>query len=323
MSLFKGAKEIRYSIVIPTYKRPDVLEQCLESIATLSYPMEKIEVIVVDNGEEDHAAQISDRFANRMNIRHFVNERNLGPGGSLNKGLALSKGDLVAISNDDVILPPEVLRRADMVFADTSIGCLGFRAIENGYHDDGGGIGEISLVGNVSGNFSRMTDEIVDVEHIYGFFYVVSRQSLDATGLFDTVLLAKPYASGNRIETDQCLSIRQSGYRVVYDGTVGIIHQAKPRLDIAERSLKWRLNDIRNTAYLFLKHYGFAGKKFLATRYWLLHDLGIISLIKQPTRYNFDYFMVGLRGRLSALWHWAQFCLLGNKKISQREGEAQ
>ena len=258
-----GTKEIRYSFVIPTYKRPDVLEQCLESIASLSYPMEKIEVIVVDNGGDDHSRWISERFAQRMNIRHFVNERNLGPGGSLNKGLEVSQGDLVVISNDDVILPPEVLRRADMVFVDPSIGCLGFRAIENGYHDDGRGIGEIGLVGNVSGNFSRMTDEIVDVEHIYGFFYVVSRQALDATGLFDTVLLAKPYASGNRIETDQCLSIRQSGYRVVYDGTVGIIHQAKPRLDIAERSLKWRLNDIRNTAYLFLKHYGFFPHSFI------------------------------------------------------------
>jgi GT2 family glycosyltransferase len=269
--------------------------------------MQEIEVIVIDNGGNDHASSISAKYASRLNISHHVNETNLGPGGSLNKGLGLATGSLIAISNDDVILPHDLLARADLIFATDNIGCVGFRAIENGYVDDGGPIGIVENSGCVRGNFNRPLDELIEVEHVYGFFYIISRQALTKAGFFDKVLLARPYASGNRIETDHSLSILKSGLRVVYDGTTGIIHQAKPRTDIVERSLKWRLNEVRNTGYLFLKHFGITGKRCLSLRYILLSNLGLLSFMKRPNKANCQYFLVGLRGRMSAIAHWLKY----------------
>jgi GT2 family glycosyltransferase len=297
-----------YSFVIPTYKRPDVLAQCLQHIADLDYDQNQIEVWVIDNGEAHHCKNVGMQFVDRIDLRYVVNPKNLGPVGSLNKGLSLSRGKRVIVSNDDALVPKNFLLRCDEVFtSDETIGCIGFRAIEQGYQDDGGCIGQIDGNGRVLGNFTRPTDRLIDVEHIYGFCYAVTRTALLATGPLDIPLLSRSYASGNRYETDQCMVIGKAGFRVVYDGTTGIVHLAKPRQDIGERSPKWRLNEIRNTGYLLLKHYGFAGRYMLSLRYLLLHDLGLRSACLRPSVVNWKYFWIGVRGRISSLYHYAKY----------------
>lgn len=81
-----------YSFVIPTYKRPDVLAQCLQHIADLDYDQNQIEVWVIDNGEAHHCKNVGMQFVDRIDLRYVVNPKNLGPVGSLNKGLSLSRG---------------------------------------------------------------------------------------------------------------------------------------------------------------------------------------------------------------------------------------
>jgi len=39
-----------FSVVIPTYRRPERLVACLRSLAALDYPRDRFEVIVVDDG---------------------------------------------------------------------------------------------------------------------------------------------------------------------------------------------------------------------------------------------------------------------------------
>ena len=46
------------------------------------------------------------------------------------------------------------------------------------------------------------------------------------------------------------------------------------------------------------------GKRGLALRFTLLYDHGIVSALRKPTRSNWRYFLVGLRGRLSAFGHY-------------------
>jgi glycosyltransferase involved in cell wall biosynthesis len=83
-----------YSFVIPTYKRPDVLAQCLQHIADLDYDQSQIEVWVIDNGETQHCKTVGMQFTHSLDIRYIVNPMNLGPVGSLNKGLCLEEKEL-------------------------------------------------------------------------------------------------------------------------------------------------------------------------------------------------------------------------------------
>ena len=95
--------------------------------------------------------------------------------------------------------------------SDPAIGCVGCRAIEEGYENWGTDVGRVADDGVVLGNFDVDCGAPIEVEHVYGFCYVFTREAVRRAGLNDRTLLAQPYSSGNRIETDHCLSIRARG----------------------------------------------------------------------------------------------------------------
>jgi GT2 family glycosyltransferase len=299
-----------YSIIVPTYRRPDVLGQCLAHLAALDYPLDRVEVLVFDNGGEEHSAHVAERFRGRLPLSYVVNPPGHGMGYSLNRGLRACRGERIVELNDDALAPPHFLRACDEAFArDSRIGCVGFRALEDGYRDGGDGIGRIDDSGEVVGNFHREHDGPLEVEHVYGFCYAYTREALLRGGVHDEVLLARDYSSGNRIETDHCLTLRRLGFKVVYEPRIAVRHLARPRGDYDERSLRWKLNHTRNTLYLFLKHYGLLGKRGLALRFALLQDVGVLSALRRPTRANLAYFLTGLRGRLSAFGHYFRYLI--------------
>jgi GT2 family glycosyltransferase len=300
-----------YSIVIPTFRRPDQLTDCLASVAAIDYPLEAIEVIVIDNGGPAESSEpAADPFRSRLAINYIVNPQNGGYGYSVNRGIAASTGARIVLLNDDARVRPEFLRQSDAVLdTDPEIGCLGCRADEDGYRNSGDGIGRLDQSGEVVGNFNLDCGAPIEVEHVYGFCYVFTREAVRRAGACDEILLARRYSSGNRIETDHCLSIRRHGLKVVYDPRIVVRHLAKPRPDVSEVSLRWKINAIRNTIYLYLKHFGPFGRGAAALRLTFVTDVGLLSMLKQPTRYNVAYFATGLRARASAYGHYLLYLM--------------
>ena len=298
-----------YSVIVPTYRRPDVLALCLERLAMLDYPRDHVEIRVYDNGSPQDSREVVERFRDRLTLTYTLNEPGHGLGYSLCRGARECRGRRIVELNDDALVSPRFLRQLDEVFAaDASIGVVGVRAEEKGYASNGSGIGRINTrTGQIVGNFDQVTDHWIEVEHVYGFCYAYTRELLESGGGHDIVLLAQDYSTGNRIETDQCLTARRLGFRVVYDGRVSVEHLAKPRGDVSERSPRWRINEIRNTLYLFLKHYGLFGRSFLAPRYFALHDLGLRSLVRQPNHKNWQYVWTGLVARAAAIGHYIRW----------------
>jgi GT2 family glycosyltransferase len=297
----------RYSILVPTYRRADVLGECLACLAALDYPADRVEVRVYDNGSPHDSRAVVEGFRGRVpNLTYTLNEPGHGLGYSLARGARECTGDRIVELNDDALVPSHFLSRLDAVYAsDPAIGVVGVRAVEDGYAAGGEGIGTIDArSGEVIGNFNRETRGPVDVDHVYGFCYAYTRALLTRGGTHDRILLARDYSSGNRLETDHCLTAKRLGFRVVYDGSLAVRHLAKPRGDMSERSPRWKLNHTRNTLYLYLKHYGPFGRRCLAPRFALLTDVGIVSAVKHPTRANWAYFWNGLKARASAVYHY-------------------
>lgn len=298
----------RYSIVIPTYRRGDQLAECLESICALDYSKDAIEIVVIDNGGAENTRAAAQPFTSRLAIRYLVNPRNRGYGFSVNRGIVESTGDRILLLNDDARPFPDLLRECDRLLeSDPSIGCVGCRAVENGYESWGTEIGQVRDDGVVLGNFDVDCGTPIEVEHVYGFCYVFTREAVRRAGLNDLTLLAQPYSSGNRIETDHCLSIRRAGLKVVYDPRMVARHLAKPRPDMSEISLRWHLNAIRNTLYLYLKHFGLFGKHAAALRLTFVKHIGIVSMLRRPSRANVEYFVMGVRARASAYGHYLKY----------------
>lgn len=297
-----------YSIVIPTYRRGDSLAECLESVCALDYPREAVEVVIIDNGGAENTQAAAAPFKDRLQLRYLVNVKNRGYGFSVNRGIVESTGDRILLLNDDARPQPDLLSECERLLAsDPLIGCVGCRPIEKGYARSGSEIGRIAESGEVIANFDIDSGSPIEVEHVYGFCYVFTREAVRRAGLNDRTLLAQPYSSGNRIETDHCLTIRERGLKVVFNPRMVAVHLAKPRPDMSEVSLRWKTNAIRNTIYLYLKHYGPFGKKAAALRLTFLDDVGIISMVRRPNGSNVAYFANGVRARASAYWHWLKY----------------
>src|SRR4030095_10309115 len=308
-----------YSIVIPTYRRGDSLAECLESVCVLDYPKDRIEVVIIDNGGPDENAQaFAEPFRSRLQIRYLVNPKNRGYGFSVNRGIVESQGNLMMLLNDDARPFPDILRECDDLLAqDSSIGCVGCRAIEAGYQNFGQEVGRVLKKGVIVGNFDVDTGQPIAVEHVYAFCYVFTREAVERAGLNDMTLLAQPYSSGDCIETDHCLSIREKGLKVVYHPGMVAQHLAKPRPDMSERSLRWHLNSIRNPLYLNLKHFGLFGNGGAALKWTFFKHVGLVSMVRRPSRRNFAYFTISVRAKWSAYWHWLKY--LAGPRIDRPE----
>jgi GT2 family glycosyltransferase len=99
------------SVVVATCCNPRALERCLRSIFVCDY--DGYEVIVVENrpGSSDTRRMLAERFAHESNLR-YVEEPRVGTSRARNAGLALAKGEIVAFTDDDVVVDPGWIRES-------------------------------------------------------------------------------------------------------------------------------------------------------------------------------------------------------------------
>jgi hypothetical protein len=94
-------------IIIPYYKRRDMLERCLDSLENTLYPA--MSIIVVDNGgKEAGLVFLVKRYRNARLERLAENK---GYAGGCNAGLKSSSADYVVFMNDDTVHDPQWLDR--------------------------------------------------------------------------------------------------------------------------------------------------------------------------------------------------------------------
>ncbi|MGB3311764.1 MAG: glycosyltransferase [Nodosilinea sp.] len=92
-----------FSVVIPTYNRPDRLVSCLQSLTQLDYPRDRFEVIVVDDGSSPPIAPVAESFASTeptLNLT-LLRQDNSGPACARNTGAAHAQGKYLVFTDDD------------------------------------------------------------------------------------------------------------------------------------------------------------------------------------------------------------------------------
>jgi len=99
-----------FSIVVPTFRRPDALEETLAAILRLDYQTNRYQVIVVDDGADDDTARIVRRFQGRGVELMLEAQTHRGAARARNRGARLAGGDLLLFCDDDMILEPSYLR---------------------------------------------------------------------------------------------------------------------------------------------------------------------------------------------------------------------
>ncbi len=92
---------MRTSAIIPTFNRPEYLQECLTAV--LSQTTAADEIIIVDDGSDDPQETT---LGSHMSGIKFLRQLNAGKSAALNNAIAASTGDLIwIIDDDDVPLP--------------------------------------------------------------------------------------------------------------------------------------------------------------------------------------------------------------------------
>ena len=93
------------SIIISTHDRLDRLQTCLPSLLALHYP--RYEVIIVDNAPSTNATAnfIQQAFSDVPEIR-YIRENRPGLSWGRNCGMMAARGEILAFTDDDVVVDP-------------------------------------------------------------------------------------------------------------------------------------------------------------------------------------------------------------------------
>jgi GT2 family glycosyltransferase len=102
---------VKISVVIPTYRRPALLQSCLKALAAQHFDPADYEVIVVSDGYDAASEAVVRQWqAQHPSFRYYHLPRKGGPAAARNLGWQRAVGTLVAFTDDDCLPEPGWLR---------------------------------------------------------------------------------------------------------------------------------------------------------------------------------------------------------------------
>jgi glycosyltransferase involved in cell wall biosynthesis len=94
------------SVVIPTFRREDCIEETLASVFAQTF--RDFEVIVINDGSPDQTAARLRPLVESGRIRYYE-QPNSGQSAARNRGIGLARGEFLALLDDDDLWPPDKL----------------------------------------------------------------------------------------------------------------------------------------------------------------------------------------------------------------------
>jgi glycosyltransferase involved in cell wall biosynthesis len=111
-NLFRLASVI--SVITPVYNGDRFIASCIQAV--IQQNCSPVEHLIIDGGSTDRTVAIIQQYAAQYPHIRWVSERDRGQSDAMNKGIALAKGDIIAILNVDDYYEPDVLNRVRRIF---------------------------------------------------------------------------------------------------------------------------------------------------------------------------------------------------------------
>lgn len=191
------------SLVIPVFNQLDYTKRCLESIVKWTEP--PFELIIVDNASSDGTRE----FLKTVPATVITNEENLGCAKAWNQGVRASRGDPIAILNNDILVTPGWLNGLRRFMAQEGHGIVSPAARE--------GLLDYDLESYARDFTARC--HAASRRELYGACMVIARRVFDRAGLFD-----EAFGYGGCEDVDFHWRACEAGFTIATTGSVLIHH---------------------------------------------------------------------------------------------------
>lgn len=242
------------SVIIPTYNREKALRDTLADVLQQDYP--NFEVLVVDqtSTHEPETQTRLEELASSGKIQWFRVDWASLPG-ARNYALRRSQGDIILFIDDDVQLPAGFLQAHASNYADRpEIGAVAGRVFDRMKLSDSGGGLQIeqlppeAMDPGIAWYYIDLVHTVKpqEVLSVRGCNMSFRRDIFDKYGLqFDE----RFRGSAVREESDFCLKLRETGYKIWYDPEAHLVHLGEETggcHDISTRSLNYQITFYHN-----------------------------------------------------------------------------
>ncbi|MTJ06471.1 hormogonium polysaccharide biosynthesis glycosyltransferase HpsN [Anabaena sp. UHCC 0204] len=270
------------SVIIPTYKREQLLCDSIIDVLKQDYP--NFEILVVDQTKthEPETQTFLKEMAATGKIKLFNLDWASLPG-ARNYAIKRSAGEIILFIDDDVQLRPEFLTsHVNNYLENPEIGAVAGRVLDREKLATSGGKLEIEYLPPAA------IDPALFLYHLDLVHTIKPQQVLTARGCnmsFRQEVFTKynlrfdERFRGNAIreESDFCLQFRKTGYKIWYDPEAYLVHLGEESggcHNISTQSLEYQLNFYHNHFLLCLKNLTFSQIVRFCFRIFDCHVLG-------------------------------------------------
>lgn len=238
---------MRVSVVVPTFRRPASLEQCLHGLSRQERAPDEVLIVTQAGDTESHELLAKWEHFRPLRVLRLTTT---GAIAQYNAGLAAAQGDIVAITDDDAVPRPDWLLRIERHFVQHSdLGGVGGRdyVIENNALLTGPApqVGTVQWFGRIVGNHHLGTRFFPDVDVLKGVNMAFRGEAIKDLH-FDSDLRG----GGAQTCLDMAFSmhVKKRGWRLLYDPEVAVDHFPAPRYDADQRG-RPSLQAIEDTSF--------------------------------------------------------------------------
>lgn len=126
-----SVKKPKFSIIVPTKDEEIVIGRCLNSLVNIDYPIDKVEIIVVDGDSTDNTCKICADFKGKYpdRVKILKETRPTGKPAGLNLALPYCTGDIVGVFDADSVPKKDALKKVATYFDDEKVSAVQGRTI--------------------------------------------------------------------------------------------------------------------------------------------------------------------------------------------------
>lgn len=215
------------SVIIPTCNRAGSLKRLLKSLDSLEYLNSvQVEVLIVDNGSTDETGNflLQEQVESRKFSFRVLEEREKGKASALNCGLRESKGEILVILDDDVVVAPDWLVKLLDAHRETEFDAIQGKVLPG--LDPQGKSADPQRLREYNIPIIDYGDRVCEIRGITGTNMSFKREVFEKVGYFDVRL--GPGASGFSEDTEYSMRIRNAGFKIGYTPHALVYHELNP-----------------------------------------------------------------------------------------------